>query len=224
MRGQSKLYIKETGKYHFGIRVIGRTSIFLNGEEVHYSDQKVDKKQHINKTLELSAGVHDLEILHEEPPTHSYKFHGYLQKVGGERMMLTGRSLQGNIPKVIKAGPTAMVVRKWIADLPPRALMCLLPNQVIVAFDADSGEILKAWHSAEINQTPSLPDRSQKPSEINGEVIAELVLSGVEAEHFQFRHYQTDGGKAIITALIDGDLKNVVIEPEGDQSYQVTVQ
>jgi mono/diheme cytochrome c family protein len=41
MRGTAKLYIREEGDYEFAIRPIGRTSIFLNGDEVHYSDESI---------------------------------------------------------------------------------------------------------------------------------------------------------------------------------------
>ena len=151
LRGTAKLYIKEAGSYRFNIRLLGRTSIFLNGDEVHSSDEKTDKATHLNKTIELEPGVHELEILHEEKPSHSYRFSGFFEKVGGDRFALNGRSLQGNIPKIIKARPgMAQVVRKWIDGLPPRALLCLLPNQVIVAYNPVDGKVLKAWHSAEI--------------------------------------------------------------------------
>ncbi|MDG2124492.1 MAG: cytochrome c, partial [Verrucomicrobiales bacterium] len=160
LRGNSKLYIKQPGKYHFAIRPIGRTTIYLDGKKVHSSDEKTDRSTHLNETVRLAPGVYDLEILHEEKKVHSYRFSGFLLHESGARWQLHGRSLQGNIPKVIKARPgEAMVVRKWITGLPPRTLLCLLPNQVIVAYDAGPGTVISAWHSAEINQTPSLPDR-----------------------------------------------------------------
>ncbi|MEN9019707.1 MAG: GDSL-type esterase/lipase family protein [Verrucomicrobiales bacterium] len=224
MRGSSKLYIKEAGKYRFSIRPIGRTSIFLNGKEVLYSDEKTDKNGHSNEAVDLEPGIHHLEIFHEEKKTHSYRFHCALQKEGGKpRFLLTGRSLQGNIPKIIKARPgEALVVRKWIQDLPPRTLLCLLPNQVIVAYNPIDARVLKAWHSASINQTPSLPDRSQKPSEINGVPIENSPAELPEAKTVRFLHYATEGETALIVSRLDGVETTIAIEPDGSQSFRVS--
>ena len=102
LRGQAKLYLKEAGEYRANIRVLGRTSVHLNGTEIHYSDDSQGKKAIVDQTLFLPAGVHDLEILHEEKPSHSYRFHGSIQNVATKKNFpLNGRSLQGNIPKVI---------------------------------------------------------------------------------------------------------------------------
>ncbi len=225
MRGTSKLYIKETGAYEFSIRMIGRTSIFLDGEEVHYSDEKTDKITHLNKKLSLKPGIYDLEIFHEEKPSHSYRFQGTIRGPEGKLFALNGRSLEGNIPKIIKARPgEALVVRKWIADLPPRALLCLLPNQVIVAYNPVDGYVIGAWHSAEINQTPSLPDRSAKPSEIKGTPIANTGPDAALPGTNRFLRYQVQGDTVHLVSLIDGEEKTVAISPEGEQSFNLTVQ
>lgn len=223
LRGTSKLYITEAGDYRFSIRLVGRTSIFLDGEEVHYSDEKTGTATHINKSFNLEPGVYDLEILHEEKTTHSYRFAGSLDQVGGKKLALNGRSLQGNVPKIIKARPgQALVVRKWIAELPPRALLCLLPNQVIVAFNPVNGRVLNAWHTAEINQTPSLPDRSAKPSEITG---TRLPVSGpelFEAESPRFLNYSIQGESVLLTLQVEGEEKVITISPEGAQSFTIS--
>lgn len=225
MRGTSKLYIKEAGDYEFAIRIIGRTSIFLDGEEVHYSDEKTDKSTHINKKFSLKLGIYDLEILHEEKPSHSYRFHGVLKSDSGKQFALNGRSLQGNIPKIIKARPgQALVVRKWIADLPPRALLCLLPNQVIVVYNPGDGYVIGAWHSAEINQTPSLPDRSAKPSEIKGTPIPDAGPNAALPGINRFLRYQVEGDTVHLVSLADGEEKTVIISPKGAQSFKLTVQ
>ncbi len=225
MRGTSKLYIKEAGEYRFSIRPLGRTSIFLDGKEVHYSAEKTDKNTHINETFELQPGIYRLEIFHEEKKSHSYRFHGVLEKVGGKSFVLNGRSLQGNIPKIIKARPgEALVVRKWIRDLPPRALLCLLPNQVIVAYNPVNGQVINAWHSAEINQTPSLPDRSAKQSEINGTPIPDSGTDVTSAGTIRFLHYEVQGETVHIVSLIDGEEKTVAISPKGTQSFTLSVQ
>ena len=167
LRGQSKLYISSPGKYRFNTGGTGRTSIWVNGNEVLYRNTKQDKSTGINLDFELSAGIHDLEILHEEPTSHSMRFYARLQKLNGKHWMLTGKSLEGNVPKVIRAAQEAKVIRKWIDGLPPRTLLFLLPNKVLLAYDSASGKIIKGWESAFLNQTPSLDSRSQKQAEIN---------------------------------------------------------
>ena len=225
MRGSSKLYIKTAGEYRFSIGPIGRTSIFLNREEVHYSDATTDKKTHLNKAITLQPGVHDLEIFHEEKKSHSYRFRAVLQQVAGKNFTLTGRSLEGNIPKFIKARPgEALVVRKWIKDLPPRTLMCLLPNQVIVALNPVDGQIIKAWHSAEINQTPSLPDRSAKPSEVTGIPIDQFKSSPIASDSLRFLRYQIKRESALISFETQDGEKTVTISPEGSQSFAISIQ
>ncbi len=225
MRGSSKLYIKTAGEYRFSIGPIGRTSIFLNREEVHYSDATTDKKTHLNKAITLQPGVHDLEIFHEEKKSHSYRFRAVLQQVAGKSFALTGRSLEGNIPKFIKARPgAALVVRKWIKELPPRTLMCLLPNQVIVALNPVDGQIIKAWHSAEINQTPSLPDRSAKPSEVTGTAIDQFKPSPLASDSLRFLRYQIKGESALISFKTQDGEKTVTISPEGTQSFSISIQ
>ena len=224
LRGTSKLHIKEAGEYQFTIRPIGRTSIFLDGKEVHYSDEKSKKNTHVNRKFELKPGIYDLEILHEEKTTHSYRFHGVLQRVGGKRFVLNGRSLQGNIPKIIKATLEAKVVRKWIDGLPPRTLLCLLPNQTLVAYNPVDGSVLKAWHSAAINQTPSLVDRSAKPSEIKGVPIPDVGSKLFEAETLRFLRYEIHLDTVHLVSLVDGEEKTVTIASEGTQSFKLSVQ
>ena len=47
LRGQSKLYISSPGKYRFTTGGRGRTSIWVNGDEVLYSNDKKDKSTRI---------------------------------------------------------------------------------------------------------------------------------------------------------------------------------
>ena len=153
--------------------------IWVNDNEIHYSDDQTAKSNHFNKEFELSAGIHDLEILHEEPTSHSMRFYARLQKLNGEHWMLTGKSLQGSVPKVIRSGQQAKVIRKWIKDLPPRTLLLLLPNKVMLAYDSSTGKIIKGWQDAIVDQTPSLDSRSQKQSEVKGKELVG-VEQGVE--------------------------------------------
>ena len=51
----------------------------------------------------------------------------------------------------------------------------------MVAYDSASGQILKAWKSALVNQTPSLDNRSQNQSVAKGQEIpgaGSTVLQG----------------------------------------------
>jgi hypothetical protein len=222
LRGQSKLYISSPGKYRFTTGGRGRTSIWVNRDEVLYSNDKKDKSTRINKDFELSAGIHDLEIIHEEPTSHSMRFHARLQKLNGKHWMLTGKSLEGSVPKVVRSGQKAKVIRKWIDDLPPRTLLLLLPNQVLLAYDSASGKIIKGWESAFINQTPSLDSRSQKKSEVKGKELTGIAKTILEGDRFNLLHYETSGDSVIIATLVDGQQKKFSISPEGKNSYKLS--
>ena len=227
IRVTAKVHIQKPGSYHFAIRRLGRTAVYFEGEEVHYSDDSKPKGDDFNKALDLKPGSYTFEILHTEKKSHSYRFHGTLTGPAGsaaKRFPLSGRSLQGNIPKIIVAGPEVKIVRKWIKDLPPRALLCLLPNKVIVAYNTVDGSILKAWHSAEINQTPSLPDRSQKRSEINGTEIPESTRSILQSSNIQFLGYESKGDEAVIHIVVDGQPTTITIAPKGEQSFTISTK
>ena len=222
LRGQSKLYISSPGKYRFNTGGTGRTSIWVNGNEVLYRNTKQDKSTGINLDFELSAGIHDLEILHEEPTSHSMRFYARLQKLNGKHWMLTGKSLEGNVPKVIRAAQEAKVIRKWIDGLPPRTLLFLLPNKVLLAYDSASGKIIKGWESAFLNQTPSLDSRSQKQSEIKGTELSGVAKTILKGKQFNLLHYETIGDSVKIATLVDGKQKHFQISPEGKNSYKLT--
>jgi cytochrome c551/c552/outer membrane lipoprotein-sorting protein len=225
LRGQSKLFIKQPGKYRFNVGGQGgRVSIWVNGEEMHYSNDGEQSEPSFNKDFELLAGVHDLEILQEEPTSFSMRFNARLQKVGGENWILTGRSLEGNVPKIIRPGPQAKVIRKWIEGLPPRTLLLLLPNQVMVAYDSASGQILKAWKSALVNQTPSLDSRSQKESVAKGEEIPGASSTVLQGNEFNLLYYETQGESVLISSLVDGVSKNFTVSPQGSDSFAVNLQ
>jgi cytochrome c551/c552/outer membrane lipoprotein-sorting protein len=225
LRGQSKLFIKQPGKYRFNVGGQGgRVSIWVNGEEMHYSDVEKSKNTYFSKQFHLDAGIHDLEILQEEPTSFTMRFNARLQKIGGQNWILTGRSLEGNVPKIIRPGPQAKVVRKWIEGLPPRTLLLLLPNQVMVAYDSASGQILKAWKSALVNQTPSLDSRSQKESVAKGEEIAGSSSTVLQGNEFNLLYYETQGESVLISSLVDGVSQNFTVSPQGSDSFAVTLQ
>jgi cytochrome c551/c552/outer membrane lipoprotein-sorting protein len=225
LRGQSKLFIKQPGKYRFNVGGQGgRVSIWVNGEEMHYSDVEKSKDTYFSKQFHLDAGIHDLEILQEEPTSFTMRFNARLQKIGGKNWMLTGRSLEGNVPKIIRPGPQAKVIRKWIEGLPPRTLLLLLPNQVMVAYDSASGQILKAWKSALVNQTPSLDSRSQKESVAKGEEIAGSSSTVLQGNEFNLLFYETQGESVLISSLVDGVSQNFTVSPKGSDSFAVTLQ
>ena len=223
LRGQSKLFIKEPGKYRFEVNLNGRTSIWLNGEEMHYTDVDKSKDTYFSKQFHLDAGIHDLEVLHEEPTGHSMRFNARLRKVGGEYWMLTGKSLEGNTPKIIRPGQQAKVIRKWIDGLPPRTLLLLLPNQVMVAYDSASGQILKAWKSALVNQTPSLDNRSQNQSVAKGQEIDGATSTVLQGNEFNLLHYEAQGDSVLISSLVDGVSQNFTVSPQGKDSFTVSL-
>ena len=222
LRGQSKLYLKSPGTYRMGIGGGGRTSVWVNGEEVHYTNDNAKKSTHFNKEFFLDAGVHDLEILHEEKTAHAMKFRARLQNVKGGHWMLTGRSLEGNAPKIIRPGPVAKVVRKWIDGLPPRTLLLLLPNELMLAYDAESGKILKGWESSFVDQTPSLDSRSQMQSVVKGKELPGMQKTILEGNHFSLLHYETPGDSVKIATLVDGSPQSFTVSPAGINSYKIS--
>jgi cytochrome c551/c552 len=224
LRGQSKLFIKQSGKYRFNIGGGGRTSIWVNGEEIHYTNDKEKKNTHFNKDFNLEKGMHDLEVLHEEPTGHSMKFYARLQRIDGGTWMLTGKSLEGNTPKIVRPGTEAKVVRKWISGLPPRTLLVLLPNQVMVAYDSASGQVLKAWKSALVNQTPSLDSRSQNQSIAKGQEIPNAPQTVLQGQEFSLKSYEAAGDSLFISTWVDGVQKRIKVSPNGSDSFSVSVQ
>lgn len=224
LRGQSKLFIKQPGKYRFEVNLHGRTSIWLNGDEMHFTDVEKSKDTYFSKQFDLEAGIHDLQVLHEEPTGHSMRFNARLRKVGGEFWMLTGKSLEGNTPKIVRPGTEAKVVRKWIAGLPPRTLLVLLPNKVMVAYDSASGQVLKAWKSALVNQTPSLDSRSQNQSLAKGQEISGAQQTVLQGQQFSLKSYEAAGDSLFISTEVDGDQKRIKVSPEGADSFSISVQ
>jgi len=221
LRGQSKLHIKESGKFRFNIGGKGRTSIWVNGKEVHYSDDQTEKTTHFNKEFELSAGIHDLEVLHEEPTTHTMRFYARLQKLNGKHWMITGKSLEGSVPKVIRSGQEVKVIRKWIDGLPPRTLLLLLPNKVMLAYDSASGKIVKGWQDALVDQTPSLDSRSQKQSEIKGHEMNDAARDVFKGNHFSLLHYESKEDIVKISTLVDGKESSFTVSPKGENSFSI---
>jgi cytochrome c551/c552 len=221
LRGESKLHIKEPGKFKFNIGGKGRTSIWVNGNEIYYSDDQAAKSTHFNKEFELSAGIHDLEILHEEPTSHSMRFYARLQKLNGEHWMLTGKSLEGSVPKVIRAGQQAKVIRKWIKDLPPRTLLLLLPNKVMLAYDSSSGKIIRGWQEAFVDQTPSLDSRSQKQSEIKGKEFDGAERDVLKGDQFSLLYYEYNEDLIKISTLVDGRESSFTVSPKGESSFSI---
>ena len=100
LRGQSKLFIKESGKYRFEVNLHGRTSIWLNGEEMHYTDVEKSKDTYFSKQFDLDAGIHDLEVLHEEPTGHSMRFNARLRRLAGPTGCSPEEAWRGMSPKL----------------------------------------------------------------------------------------------------------------------------
>ena len=94
-----------------------------------------------------------------------------------------------------------------------------MPNSVIVAFNPSDHSITHAWHTAEINQTPSLPDRSAKPSEINGTSIEDLTVNLPSDQLFRFLRYEIEGEAVLVTSLLGEKTKTLRIAPKGKHSF-----
>ena len=90
--------------------------------------------------------------------------------------------------------------------------------------DSASGQILKAWKSALVNQTPSLDSRSQKESMVKGQEIAGASKAVLEGKEFNLLHYETQGESVLISSLVDGISQNFTVSPEGADSFTVALQ
>ncbi|MEO1855968.1 MAG: c-type cytochrome [Rubritalea sp.] len=225
VRMQAKLYVKTPGDYQFKLNSHGRTVVYIDGEEVYSYDPDEPQEKLISKTVKLKSGTYSFDLLHESKKRHGWRVSGSLVNLtGGGSFRLHGSSLAGSIPKEIHAGPNAKVIRKWIRNIPPRSLLCLLPNKVIVSFNPEDGTVSHAWHGAFVNQTPSLPDRSAAPSEVKGSPISDLGKSLSKPTKFDFIAYETQGDKAVIHGRVDGKLRALTIAPNGSQSFTITTK
>ena len=223
VRMQATLYVKTPGDYQFKLKSHGRLAIYLDGEEVYYFDPAAANDKNISKTLKLKPGTYSVDLLFESKRRHGWRVSGSLvNQQGGASIRLHGSSLAGSIPKEIHAGPKAKVIRKWIRDMPPRSLLCLLPNKVIVSFNPENGTVTHAWHGAHVNQTPSLPDRSASPSEIKGSPLDDATKSLATPKTFDFISYETQGEKSVIHGRVDGKIRAITIAPQGSQSFSIT--
>ncbi|WP_018970770.1 c-type cytochrome [Rubritalea marina] len=229
-RFESQLDINATGTYYLNVHARGRCSIFLDGEEIFYSnpEEGIDADKGMkSKPLQLEAGSYQLDIFNEQKKAWQPRLHLTLSKEGGKHVSLVGRSLQGSVPKEVTAGTEAKVIRKWIRQLSPRTLLCLLPNKVIVAFNPTTGAVEKAWSQAKVNQTPSLPDRSARPSEIVGTPIVTHSLSSIqfgeqEMQALRYSQYRIDGDSAVVTLLAGEHALELRISPEGANGYSIS--
>ncbi len=180
----------------------------------------------------LKAGSYDVVILHDEPRGSRMQFNLQLvktEKTGNSFKNLRtiafhGRSLQGSQPKLVIAGPRAKVVRKWIDGFTVRPVYCLLPNKVIVAFNPEKAQVLQAWHSARFDQTPSLNDRSQAKSVIQGEPLA-ATLQGIlldgKVKQFSYLSSTIVDDNILMKLSIYGSPYSLTISPEGATGYKI---
>ena len=83
----------------------------------------------------------------------------------------------------------------------------------MVAYDSTSGQILKAWKSALVNQTPSLDNRSQNQSVAKGHEIAGAGSTVLQGNEFNLLHYETQGDSVLISSLVDGVSQNFTVSP-----------
>jgi len=221
----SDLYVQEDAEFKFNVRKSkeneGRTSIYVNGEEVFYRDYKVPETEWVNTAFTLSTGVHKTAIYHEERMKHALSFHMALGRTGKGHLTLMGRSLAGSEPKVILAGHEAKVIRKWVAGISPRSLLCLLPNKVIVAYNAYEGRVESAWKEAWVDQTPSLPDRSASPSVLKGNRLPESLLALESSYPRELKSYSVEGDTVKIESQVGGVDQVIRISPEGANGFKI---
>ena len=221
VRFTGKLYVEKDGPYNFNLKSRGKSVILIDGKELPVFGDDTKENQKLDVTLDLKAGVYDFEMLHVSKRKHGHRMSGSYGPAKGPRIPCHGRSLQGNTPMFILPEATAKVARKWIKDVSPRALLCILPNKVITAYDPASGSVENAWHSARVNQTPSLPDRSAAPSTIEGKTIGGSKKQVLEAKDIQFKAYEYKGDSILIHSEVDGKPHVLTIKPEGEKSYSI---
>ena len=89
-----------------------------------------------------------------------------------------------------------------------------------MAYNPDAGLVEKAWKSASVNQTSSLPDRSATASEVDGEEIQSLTQSTAFGDGTRFLGCREDGMSVKISLSENGKEKSITISAEGDHSYK----
>ena len=83
---------------------------------------------------------------------------------------------------------------------------------------------MQAWHSASVDQTPSLVDRSSKASEIKGTPIPNVGREVLRADILRFLRYEMHLDTVHLVSLVDGREQTVIIAPDGLQSFKVAVR
>ena len=224
IRYHGKYYAHQDGEYIIQLyHSEGRTVVYVNDQLISKTGTEYPKNEHFMKPIYLKKGVYELEILHESKRRHGHRIVGRHGLKDGPFIQFHGTSLQGSLPKVVMADPQrALVVRKWVRGIPPRTLLCLLSNNVIVAYNLETRKVVKAWNKAKINQTPSLPDRSALPSVIQGKEIQARPPAPVANENTAFLGYRVDGSNVIIRLSEDGEEKQLIISPKGTDSYTIS--
>ena len=218
-----KFYAWEDAQYIFDLKSPGRTVVYLNGELITKAGEGYPMADQFKKGLALKKGVYELEILHESKQKHGHRITGGYGIKGKPLIQFHGRSLQGSSPKFVLTDPLrAIVARKAIQGISPRALLCLLPNKVIVAFSPETGLIEKAWQAASIDQTPSLPDRSFSPSVVLGTEIQNPPAAPDLGDNRKFLGYRLDRQNVIIRFAENGQERALTISPQGSDSYTIS--
>jgi len=218
---KANLYIQEDGVYSLRIREAGRTAAYINGQEILYQD---DQNKSLNKSqnVKLTKGVHKIELLHDEKMQHSLRFHAVLIQEGKGHFSLMGKSLEGAEPKMVRAGAEAKVIRKYVNDISPRTLLCLLPNKVLVAYNPYTGKVEKVWNNSLVDQTPSLNARSALPSNIIGKEKPSSFPGYNTMHKIKMLSYQSKGGSVLIKTSIGGKEHDITISALGATGFSIT--
>jgi cytochrome c553 len=223
VRYHGKFYAWDDAQYLFDLNSPGRTVVYLNGELITKTGDGYPKAERFQNALALKKGAYELEILHESKRKHGNRIAGGYGIKGKPLIQFHGASLKGSSPKFVLADPMrAIVARKAIRGISQRALLCLFPNKVIVAFSPETGLVEKAWQAASIDQTPSLPDRSFSPSKIEGVEIVNPPAAPALGDKAEFRGYRLDRQNVIIRFAENGQERTLTISPEGSDSYTIS--
>jgi hypothetical protein len=127
-------------------------------------------------------------------------------------------------PKIVRPGTEAKVVRKWIEGLPPRTLLVLLPNQVMVAYDSASGQVLKAWKSAWLTKPHRSTAAVRKSLLPRGRKSPVPSKPFCRARNLASNPMSLQGDSVFISTLVDGVSQNFKVSPDGSDSFSISVQ
>jgi hypothetical protein len=91
----------------------------------------------------------------------------------------------------------------------------------MLAYDSSRGKIIRGWHGAYVDQTPSLDSRSQKQSEIKGKELAGAEQDVLKGDQFSLLYYESNEDLIKISTLVDGRESSFTVSPKGESSFSI---